>query len=87
MDLTRTARLAGLMVAGAMILSACGGDAATQAPAATDAPATEAPATQAPATGDINIGVAFPNSDTFLSRVQDGMQVKADELGVKISPS
>jgi inositol transport system substrate-binding protein len=80
MDLTRTARLAGLMVAGAMILSACGGDAATQAPAATDAPA----ATQAPA-GDINIGVAFPNSDTFLSRVQNGMQVKADELGVKIN--
>ncbi len=83
MDLTRTARLAGLMVAGAMILSACGGTTATTAPAATDAPA----ATEAPATGDINIGVAFPNSDTFLSRVQDGMKVKADELGVKINIS
>jgi inositol transport system substrate-binding protein len=87
MDLTRTARLAGLMVAGAVILSACGGTAATEAPAATDAPAaTEAPAvTEAPATGDINIGVAFPNSDTFLSRVQDGMKVKAEELGVTVN--
>jgi inositol transport system substrate-binding protein len=88
MKLTPTARLAGLMVAGAVILSACGGSAATpaptQAPAATAAPATEAPASDAPA-GDYTIGVAFPNSDTFLSRVQNGMQVKADELGVKIN--
>lgn len=42
-------------------------------------------ATEAPAGGDIKIGVAFPNSDTFLSRVQDGMKVKAEELGVEIT--
>jgi inositol transport system substrate-binding protein len=29
--------------------------------------------------------VAFPNSDTFLSRVQDGMKAKADELGVSVT--
>jgi rhamnose transport system substrate-binding protein len=44
----------GLMMAGAIMLSACGGSAATPAPAtsapATAAPATEAPATEAPAT-------------------------------------
>ena len=34
-----------------------------RAPAASEAPATAAPA------GDIKIGVAFPNSDTFLSAV------------------
>lgn len=42
-------------------------------------------ATEAPAGGDIKIGVAFPNSDTFLSRVQDGMKAKAEELGVEIT--
>ena len=39
----------GLMMAGAIVLSACGGSAATPAPA-TEAPATAAPATEAPAT-------------------------------------
>ena len=38
-----------LFVVASMILTACGGTAATQAPA-TQAPATQAPATQAPAT-------------------------------------
>lgn len=42
-------------------------------------------ATEAPAGGDIKLGVAFPNSDTFLSRVQDGMKAKAEELGVEIT--
>lgn len=35
--------------------------------------------------GKITLGVAFPNSDTFLSRVQDGMKKKAAELGVEIT--
>jgi inositol transport system substrate-binding protein len=78
MGLKLTGRLVGLMAAGAIVLSACG------ASTATTAPASEAPATAAPA-GDIKIGVAFPNSDTFLSRVQDGMKAKATELGVEVT--
>ncbi len=71
------------MVTGALILGACGGGAATTAP--TTAPADSmAPESMAPA-GDITIGVAFPNSDTFLSRVQDGMKAKAAELGVTVT--
>jgi inositol transport system substrate-binding protein len=73
MGLKITGRLIGLMAAGAIVLAACGGG------------ATEAPASGEPSTGDIKIGVAFPNSDTFLSRVQDGMKVKAEELGVEIT--
>jgi hypothetical protein len=40
-----------LLVLFSLVLSACGGGAATQAPAATESesPATEAPATEAPA--------------------------------------
>ena len=64
MVLNRMGKLAGLMAVGALALSACGGAAAT--PAASDAPA-----------GGSIIGVAFPNSDTFLSRVQDGMKAEA----------
>jgi ABC-type sugar transport system substrate-binding protein len=67
-------RLAGLMATGALILSACGGTAAT--------PAASAGASAAPAGG--NIGVAFPNSDTFLSRVQDGMKAEATVKGVTV---
>ena len=53
---SKLSMLLGLLVIGSVILSACGGAAATQAPAATEAPAqpaaTEAPAaTQAPAAG------------------------------------
>ena len=70
MGLNRIGRLAGLMAAGALILSACGGSAATTAP-------SSAPAESAAAAGGGTIGVAFPNSDTFLSRVQDGMKAEA----------
>ena len=38
-----------------------------------------------PVTGGATIGVAFPNSDTFLSRVQDGMKARATELGVTVN--
>ncbi len=88
MDLKITGRVAGLMVTGALILGACGGGAATTAPESmapeSMAPESMAPESMAPA-GDITIGVAFPNSDTFLSRVQDGMKAKADELGVSVT--
>jgi len=70
----RTGKLAAVAMAFAFVASACSG-------AASEAPASESAA----AGGDINIGVAFPNSDTFLSRVQDGMKVKAEELGVTIT--
>jgi len=77
MGLNRIGRLAGLMAAGALILSACGGTAATKAPESA-APA----ASEAPAAGGGTIGVAFPNSDTFLSRVQDGIKAEAEAKGV-----
>jgi ABC-type sugar transport system substrate-binding protein len=78
MGLNRIGRLAGLMAAGALILSACGGSAATTAPA------SAAPAASAAAGGGGTIGVAFPNSDTFLSRVQDGMKAEAAAKGVTV---
>lgn len=40
--------LLGLLMVASLVLSACGGAAATEAPAPTEAPATEAPATEAP---------------------------------------
>lgn len=71
MVLNRMGRLAALMAVGALALSACGGAAATPA-ASGGAPA-----------GDVTLGVAFPNSDTFLSRVQDGMKAEATAKGIK----
>jgi inositol transport system substrate-binding protein len=92
MGLKLTGRIAGLMVVGALALSACGGGTASQAPAsaapASAAPASVAPASEAPASaaaGPIKIGVAFPNSDTFLSRVQDGMKAEATAKGVEVT--
>ncbi len=76
MGLKFTGRIAGLMVVGAFIVAACGSSAATQAPG------SAAPASAAPA-GDVALGVAFPNSDTFLSRVQDGMKAEAEAKGIK----
>ena len=75
MDFKSTGRLAGLMVAGALIVSACGGSTATTAPAESAGPAA----------GGGTIGVAFPNSDTFLSRVQDGMKAEAAVKGVTVN--
>jgi inositol transport system substrate-binding protein len=76
MSLNRMGRLAGLMAIGALVLAACGSSTATKAPA------SQAPAS-AGAAGAI-IGVAFPNSDTFLSRVQDGMKAEATVKGVTV---
>ncbi len=77
MSLNRMGRLAGLMATGALVLAACGSSTATTAPA------SQAPAS-AGAAGAI-IGVAFPNSDTFLSRVQDGMKAEAAVKGVTVN--
>jgi inositol transport system substrate-binding protein len=71
MGLKLTGRLATLMVGGAIVLSACGGGAATPAPAES----------QAPAGGDLTIGVTFPILDQFLQTVADGMEAKATEIG------
>ena len=67
MAINKVIRLAGVVLASAAIVAACGSSAT---PAPTTAP------TQAPAAA-IKIGVAFPNSDTFLARVQDGMKAEA----------
>jgi inositol transport system substrate-binding protein len=77
MTLNRVIRIAGVLVASAGIVVGCGGTAATTAPA------SQAASTK-PATA-IEIGVAFPNSDTFLSRVQDGMKAEATVKGVTIN--
>ncbi len=76
MGLNRMGRLAGLMVIGALALAACGGSTPTKAPASA--------APGGAAVGAI-IGVAFPNSDTFLSRVQDGMKAEATVKGVTVN--
>lgn len=76
MGLNRMGRLAGLMVIGALALAACGGSTPTKAPASA--------APGGAASGAI-IGVAFPNSDTFLSRVQDGMKAEATVKGVTVN--
>jgi len=77
MNLKITGQVAGLMVVGALVLSACGGSTATTAPA------SAAPASAAAGGG--TIGVAFPNSDTFLARVQDGMKAEAAVKGVTLN--
>ena len=102
MALNRVMRIAGVFVATAAIVAACGSSTATTAPtvAASVAPsvapsvaASVAPsvapsvAASAPASAaaNIKIGVAFPNSDTFLSRVQDGMKAEATAKGVTVT--
>lgn len=86
MDLKITARVAGLMLVGVVALSACSSSGATTAPASVapaSAPASAAPGS--PAAGKVTLGVAFPNSDTFLSRVQDGMKAEAAAKGADIT--
>jgi inositol transport system substrate-binding protein len=80
MGLNRTKRLAGLIVATSVILSACSSSGASQAPAASAA-ASEPAASQAGGGGAVKIGVTFPILDQFLQTVADGMQAKATELG------
>jgi len=83
MAANRLARLAGVALAGAFLVSACSGTGG-----ASTGPGTGPTATAGGGGGGggtITLGVAFPNSDTFLSRVQDGMKKKADELGATIT--
>jgi inositol transport system substrate-binding protein len=86
----RVARIASLMFASAILVGACSSSGSSTAPsgAASQAPAAStsgsAPA-GSPAAGAVNIGVAFPNSDTFLSRVQNAMKAKATELGATVN--
>jgi len=76
MNLKLKGRLAGALAVGALFLAACNtGGTATTAPSASAGGGA----------GGAQIGVAFPNSDTFLSRVQDGMKAKAAELGVTVT--
>src|SRR6476661_1491580 len=85
-------RLSTLMVVAGMFLGVSSITMA-QSPSESAAPASEAPASAAPTLsppdvvtdGSVTIGVAFPNSDTFLSRVQDGMKARAAELGVTVN--
>jgi inositol transport system substrate-binding protein len=82
MGANRVARLAGVALTGAFLVAAC-----SNSGTATSGPPSAAP----PSTGGggggakVTLGVAFPNSDTFLSRVQDGMKKKAAELGATIT--
>jgi inositol transport system substrate-binding protein len=93
MALASTRRIAGLVAAVAFVLSACSSSGGGAATTAASAPAASAPAESAAASGAaspaaggaVKLGVAFPNSDTFLSRVQDGMKAKATELGAEIT--
>jgi inositol transport system substrate-binding protein len=72
----RGMRIAGVMLAVAAILAAC-----TTGPGSSPSGATGSQ----PAGGKITLGVAFPNSDTFLSRVQDGMKDEAAAKGADIT--
>lgn len=65
-------RAVGFMIVGSITLSACGGSGAASAPSSS-------------AAGGATIGVAFPNSDTFLSRVQDGIKTEATAKGVTVT--
>jgi inositol transport system substrate-binding protein len=88
MDLKVTGRLAATFAAAALFLAACNSGGAATPAATASAPAGSAPAASGGGAGSAagaNIGVAFPNSDTFLSRVQDGMKAKAAALGVNIT--
>ncbi len=75
MAMNKVIRLASVVLASAAIVAACGSSAT---------PAPSAAPTAAPVAA-IKIGVAFPNSDTFLSRVQDGMKAEATAKGVTIT--
>lgn len=62
----------------AMLLTACGNDAATQAPAAGNTPATGS-------SGQIIVGlITKTETNPFFVKMKEGAQAKADELGVKL---
>jgi inositol transport system substrate-binding protein len=87
MRLNSVGRLAIVVVVASMFVAACSSSGSSGAPAsaaASAAPASAAPASAAPgsaAAGGITLGVAFPNSDTFLSRVQNAITEEATAKG------
>ena len=89
MTFNRVGRFASVMVVAAVILAACSsGGTTTPAPSASQAGTASQAATTAPveskAATKLKIGVAFPILDQFLQTVADGMQAKADALGVEL---
>ena len=68
-----TRRLAALGTMAAGLVLGASSLSVAQSPSAPAAMAVPDPVTD----GSVTIGVAFPNSDTFLSRVQDGMKAEA----------
>jgi inositol transport system substrate-binding protein len=80
MALNRVGRLVGVLCASAVIVGAC-----STGGGATTAPAGESPAATAGTGEGLKIGVTFPILDQFLQTVADGMQVRADELGVELN--
>ena len=88
MTFNRVGRFASVMLVSAVILAACSsGGATTPVPSATQggtaSQAAASPAESQAAT-KLKIGVTFPILDQFLQTVADGMQAKADELGVEL---
>lgn len=84
--LNLTGRLAGLMAVGVVVVAACSSSGSpTTAPAASAAPSVAGSEAPSGAGGAVTLGVAFPNSDTFLSRVQDGMKDEAAAKGATIT--
>ncbi len=77
----RVVRAAGMLLAFALIVGACTSGAGSSPKS--QAPGSQPPAS-GPAAGKVTLGVAFPNSDTFLSRVQDGMKAEATAKGAEI---
>jgi inositol transport system substrate-binding protein len=76
-----TRRLAALGTTAAGLVLVASSMAVAQSPSAGATLSPPDPVTD----NSVNIGVAFPNSDTFLSRVQDGMKNRATELGVTVN--
>lgn len=79
MALNRVVRMAGALLVSAAVVIGCSSG-------ASEAPASEAPdGSEAPSGEGLKIGVTFPILDQFLQTVADGMEVKADELGVELN--
>jgi inositol transport system substrate-binding protein len=83
--LNLTRRLAGLMAVGVVVAACSSSGSPTTAPAASAAPSVAGSEAPSAAGGAVTLGVAFPNSDTFLSRVQDGMKDEAAAKGATIT--
>ena len=81
MALNRIGRITGMVLVSAMFLGACSSPGASGAPASAGSAAPGG----SPAAGDVTIGVTFPILDQFLQTVADGMQEKADAMGVTLN--